>query len=187
MSEIDLEVIDRMMVRCGRRCCICRRFRPTKLQVHHIVERSQGGSDDEDNLINGRGGHDRLNGGDGDDDLFGETGNDTFYGGYGADTQTGGAGQDTFVFRHNTDSFWIAGKPADVIKDFQHGVDKIDLTEMDIPPANLYLLDGQTIDGQNYSYFGIDGNENGLLDIGEFAVAVKMAPGGTLLMSDFLL
>ncbi len=51
MSEIDPEVIDRMMVRCGRRCCICRRFRPTKLQVHHIVERSQGGSDDEDNLI----------------------------------------------------------------------------------------------------------------------------------------
>lgn len=51
MSGIAPEVIDRMMVRCGRRCCICRRFRPTKLQVHHIVERSEGGSDDEDNLI----------------------------------------------------------------------------------------------------------------------------------------
>jgi hypothetical protein len=51
MSEIDPEVIDRLMVRCGRRCCICRRFRPTKLQVHHIVERNQGGSDEDDNLI----------------------------------------------------------------------------------------------------------------------------------------
>jgi hypothetical protein len=51
MSEIAPELIDRMMVRCGRRCCICRRFRPTKLQVHHIIERSEGGSDDEDNLI----------------------------------------------------------------------------------------------------------------------------------------
>jgi HNH endonuclease len=51
MSEIAPEVIDRMMVKCGRRCCICRRFRPTKLQAHHIVERGQGGSDDEDNLI----------------------------------------------------------------------------------------------------------------------------------------
>jgi hypothetical protein len=51
MTESDPELIDRMMVRCGRRCCICRRFRPTKLQVHHIVERSEGGSDDEDNLI----------------------------------------------------------------------------------------------------------------------------------------
>lgn len=51
MSEIPPEVIDSMMVKCGRRCCICRRFRPTKLQVHHIVERGQGGTDDEDNLI----------------------------------------------------------------------------------------------------------------------------------------
>jgi hypothetical protein len=51
MSDIAPEVVDRMMVKCGRRCCICRRFRPTKLQVHHIVERNQGGSDDDDNLI----------------------------------------------------------------------------------------------------------------------------------------
>jgi hypothetical protein len=40
-----------MMVKCARRCCICRRYRPTKLQVHHIVERSQGGGNEEDNLI----------------------------------------------------------------------------------------------------------------------------------------
>lgn len=48
---IPQETVDRMMVKCGRRCCICRRFRPTLLQVHHIDERNQGGSDDEDNLI----------------------------------------------------------------------------------------------------------------------------------------
>lgn len=39
------------MVKCARRCCICRRFRPTKLQVHHIVQKSQGGTNEEDNLI----------------------------------------------------------------------------------------------------------------------------------------
>lgn len=39
------------MVKCARRCCVCRRFRPTKLQVHHVDERAKGGSDDEDNLI----------------------------------------------------------------------------------------------------------------------------------------
>src|SRR5215470_9735207 len=50
-DEIPQELADKMMIRCGRRCCICRRFRPTKLQVHHIVERNEGGSDDEDNLI----------------------------------------------------------------------------------------------------------------------------------------
>jgi hypothetical protein len=51
MSDIPPERIDSMMVKCGRRCCIWRRFRPTKLQVHHIIERNHGGTDDEDNLI----------------------------------------------------------------------------------------------------------------------------------------
>ena len=51
MSDIPPERIDGMMVKCGRRCCICRRFRPTKLQVHHIDERNAGGTDDEENLI----------------------------------------------------------------------------------------------------------------------------------------
>ena len=51
MSDIPPERIDAMMVKCGRRCCVCRRFRPTKLQVHHIVERNAGGTDDEENLI----------------------------------------------------------------------------------------------------------------------------------------
>lgn len=50
-KDISPEVADKMMVKCGRRCCICRRFRPTKLQVHHIIERSKGGSNDENNLI----------------------------------------------------------------------------------------------------------------------------------------
>jgi len=39
------------LIRCRRICCICRRFRPSHIQVHHIVERSEGGTDDFDNLI----------------------------------------------------------------------------------------------------------------------------------------
>lgn len=50
-DPIPPETVARMMVKCGRRCCICRRFRPIRLQVHHIVERSDGGTHDEDNLI----------------------------------------------------------------------------------------------------------------------------------------
>lgn len=42
---------DEILVRCARHCCVCRRFRPLLLQVHHIRERSQEGSDDADNLI----------------------------------------------------------------------------------------------------------------------------------------
>src|SRR3972149_9786927 len=51
MGDIPQDLIDRMMVKCARRCCICRRFRPTKLQVHHIKEKNDGGTDEEDNLI----------------------------------------------------------------------------------------------------------------------------------------
>jgi HNH endonuclease len=51
MSEIPAAVIAKMMVKCGRRCCICKRYRPTKLQVHHIHEKAEGGGDEEDNLI----------------------------------------------------------------------------------------------------------------------------------------
>lgn len=50
-DSIPEDLVAKMMVKCARRCCICRRFRPTKLQVHHIVERNQGGGNDEDNLI----------------------------------------------------------------------------------------------------------------------------------------
>ena len=41
----------RILAKCARHCCICRRFRPLHLQVHHIIERHDGGSDDVDNLI----------------------------------------------------------------------------------------------------------------------------------------
>jgi hypothetical protein len=51
MNDIPQQLVDKMMVKCGRRCCICCRFRPTKLQVHHIIERANGGTNDEDNLI----------------------------------------------------------------------------------------------------------------------------------------
>ncbi len=40
-----------ILAKCARHCCICRRFRPLHLQVHHIVEQSEGGSDEPDNLI----------------------------------------------------------------------------------------------------------------------------------------
>ncbi len=40
-----------VLAKCARHCCICRRYRPLHLQVHHIVERANGGTDDLDNLI----------------------------------------------------------------------------------------------------------------------------------------
>jgi hypothetical protein len=39
------------LVRCARRCCICRRFCGTKMQLHHIVPEANGGADTTDNCI----------------------------------------------------------------------------------------------------------------------------------------
>ena len=44
-------LVAEVLAKCGRHCCICRRFRPTQLQVHHIDEQALGGSDEFDNLI----------------------------------------------------------------------------------------------------------------------------------------
>jgi Ca2+-binding RTX toxin-like protein len=71
-------------------------------------------------IINGGAGKDIINGGAGDDIINGGAGDDNLTGGDGNDTLTGGGGNDTFVFK--------AGFGADIITDFQDGLDLIDLT-----------------------------------------------------------
>lgn len=41
----------KVLVKSARHCCICRRFLPLHIQIHHIVEIANGGSNDEENLI----------------------------------------------------------------------------------------------------------------------------------------
>ncbi len=75
-------------------------------------------------------GNDILAGGRGRDTLTGGAGNDILDGGIGKDTMTGGAGADDFDFNAVADM----GKTAairDVIKDFVHNVDDIDLRTID--------------------------------------------------------
>lgn len=45
------EAADEALVRCARRCCICRKFCGTKMQTHHIIQKADGGSDKLDNCI----------------------------------------------------------------------------------------------------------------------------------------
>jgi len=80
------------------------------------------GNDDNDRLFGG-GGNDNLTGGNGNDYLLGENGADRLYGGNGNDSLTGGALADTFVY-HNT-----ATEGYDRIKDFEDGIDQIDLVD----------------------------------------------------------
>ncbi|MCA1035682.1 HNH endonuclease [Bacillus infantis] len=48
---LSLEVRTEVLAKCARICCICRVFKPLHVQVHHIREKADGGTDDFDNLI----------------------------------------------------------------------------------------------------------------------------------------
>ena len=45
------EISTKVLADCGRCCCLCRRFSPIRLQVHHIVPQGEGGADELDNAI----------------------------------------------------------------------------------------------------------------------------------------
>ena len=78
----------------------------------------------------GGGGNDLVLGAAGNDVLRGGDGNDTLVGGAGRDVLIGGAGADTFRFTSMADLGKAAGA-RDILRDFQTGVDKIDLSLID--------------------------------------------------------
>ncbi|MBX5166591.1 MULTISPECIES: choice-of-anchor Q domain-containing protein [unclassified Rhizobium] len=87
------------------------------------------GSSDNDVLTGGNNGGNVLNGGAGADKLDGGAGADVIIGGAGKDIMTGGTGADTFILKAPTETG--SGTNSDIITDFQHGVDKINLSAID--------------------------------------------------------
>ncbi|WP_232419330.1 calcium-binding protein [Paracoccus sp. N5] len=79
-------------------------------------------------ILRGEGGNDSLAGGGGHDLLDGGEGDDRLEGGAGYDTLTGGAGADVFVFT-SAENF---GSGSDTITDFQTGLDRIDLSGLNL-------------------------------------------------------
>lgn len=45
------EVKAEVLVSCGRHCCICHKFRGLKIELHHIVLKSEGGEETVENCI----------------------------------------------------------------------------------------------------------------------------------------
>lgn len=45
------EIKNRVMVACGRRCCICHKFCGNNMEIHHIKARADGGEDTFENAI----------------------------------------------------------------------------------------------------------------------------------------
>lgn len=88
--------------------------------------------------IDGNGGNDKIYGGDTHsadvDTIHGNDGDDTIYGGLGADILYGDAGSDAFAYQTadlgQTLSAAQTANYVDTIKDFEDGVDKIDLSSI---------------------------------------------------------
>src|SRR5689334_6065332 len=45
------DVAERLLVACHRHCCLCHKQAGSRMQIHHIIPRSQGGDDSEENGI----------------------------------------------------------------------------------------------------------------------------------------
>jgi serralysin len=91
-----------------------------------IIENATGNAGDD--LLEGNSSKNLLRGRAGADTILGAGGNDTLWGGVGADSLKSGAGRDIFDYRD------IAEIDDDIIADFKHKQDRIDLSHID---ANL--------------------------------------------------
>ncbi|WP_189799380.1 calcium-binding protein [Tateyamaria sp. syn59] len=121
------------------------------------------GEEGQDTLIGGNGfdildggvGNDVLDGGRSSDVLYGGAGADLLMGGNGLDLLVGDGGQDTlyggngpdiFEFRSSGDSHWDLSR-ADIIADFERGVDQIDIEETNKTDSFYELVDSFTGSG----------------------------------------
>ena len=86
------------------------------------------------NTLNGLALNDYLDGGAGNDVLLGGDGTDLLIGGLGQDLLTGGTGSDTFDFNALNET-GLTNTTWDVITDFVHGTDKLDLATLDADAA----------------------------------------------------
>lgn len=87
--------------------------------------KAKGGADN----VHGKGGGDTLLGQGGNDKLFGDAGKDKLNGGSGKDKLNGGKGNDVLIGGKGADKFvFKPNQGEDLIKDFQNGKDKLDLS-----------------------------------------------------------
>ena len=113
---------------------------------------------------------DTLAGTTGNDIISANGGNDTIVGRAGGDQLTGGSGKDTFAYGAVTDSTPSA---ADTITDFQHGLDKIDFTNIagikatnGVPrfQGNITGNGNLTLNAHSVAYLEVGGNTQVLVN-----------------------
>ncbi len=116
--------------------------------------------------INGLAGNDKLFGGANNDTLNGGAGIDTIFGGIGRDIMTGGTEKDIFDFNSIYETSKLTAT-RDIIKDFVHLVDDIDLYNID---ANTRVAGNQAFKFLTTAKFTKHAGE---------VIAVKYNPAGT--------
>ena len=133
-----------------------------------------------DTIFGGNGNDAHISGGEGDDLIFGGAGNDLItgsegkdiiFGGMGADTLYGGQDADSFHFETEHDSY--AGN-VDTIRDFQVGLDDINLVALNIVSSSAVV-----INDQGAGLYEVAFGDTGLVNV--------QTTGGTLSHADFTL
>ena len=134
---------------------------------------------DGDDSLSGGGENDVLAGGDGADGLYGGAGEDTLVGGLGDDTLFGDFGSgsnesfaDTFIFEDNQ------GPEADIIADFETGIDKIDFTATEFTGFNDLTNGGER-------YFEQDGADT-VIHYYDHTITLQNVDANQLSADDFL-
>ncbi|MBX4941018.1 M10 family metallopeptidase C-terminal domain-containing protein [Rhizobium binae] len=117
------------------------------------------------------GGNETYKGLGGNDVLKGGAGSDVLIGGAGRDIMSGGTSSDTFTFKAPTETG--SGWNRDVITDFQHGVDKIDLSAIDANGS-----------AQGDAAFHFQAQENALFDKKAGALAWHYEDDHTVIQAD---
>jgi serralysin len=139
------------------------------------------------NTLTGNAGKNTLNGG---------SGNDALIGGGGQDKLSGGAGNDTFYFKAINDT-GLTATTWDIISDFIHGQDKIDLSMLDANGAtaknDAFIFNSTNAAGQ-LRYVYNDTTDTGMLygstdadSSAEFAIMLTGMSNAALTASDFIL
>lgn len=140
-------------------------------------------------MLRGGNGADALDGGIGADTLDGGDGDDVLTGGsFGSDSMTGGLGADRFDFQTVDDS--LNTLAADVITDFETGVDKIDLT--DVLAGAFVFMGGEALSLTDASIrvTTVGGNTVILMDLDHNRIAdmrITLTGLVALVETDFLL
>jgi serralysin len=140
-------------------------------------------------VMHGGDGNDLLVGSTANDELYGDRGNDILIGGPGTDLLFGGDGNDRFLFNQ------IGA--TDTIGDFQTGIDKIDLTDID---ANSSVVGNQSFTFIGSAAFTGNAGELRVYNAGSIGNVVAIdvngdstadlminLGSGTAVMGDFLL